>query len=188
MLLGISIMDDIRWTTRTEDLEDSTVEEGLVNLVLSGDLASMAPLLLYRGWSKLFNWLRLDTFWIPAAIRLAAIITCELGVSAFQWTLGRMEPIIIQADGESILGLISTDIARSASSHQFFLTQADKEDYVVDRFLLLARELDASPEIYKVGLVATRCMLLTRINDDGVQVPTLWAAEIQKGRLYDISL
>jgi hypothetical protein len=70
-----------------------------------------------------------------------------------------MEPVLIVTapEGDDIIsiGLLSTDMANSTNSYEFFVAEGrTKSKLHRQRFMLLAHEKGAAPDIYRVGLVA----------------------------------
>ena len=150
---------DTRWKGNQEAWKDYILREKLPNLsqytefVSKNDKCDSRP----TRWAEVIHELVTSSFWIHSAIRLAAIICCGLGVSTFNWTIGKMEPVLIVTAPEDkiSIGLLSTDMANSTSKYDFFVAEGTaKSNPHRQRFMLLAHEKGAAPDIYRVGLVA----------------------------------
>jgi hypothetical protein len=63
---------------------------------------------------------------LDSLIRLAALISCGLGVSAFEWSKRNLTPLLVKFRGGSFLGLAPSSVFTSNSGHEFVVLKAAK--------------------------------------------------------------
>jgi hypothetical protein len=123
-------------------------------------LAAFAPSTL-DDTSGLVRSKNIDVFrrWMEAGfveaewiIRLAALVSCGLGVYAYEWSKGKFSPAMFEFRGKRLWALISPAVLRMHRLCDFFLVEADKHPHIQkEAFILLARQR-GSPSLY------TRCL------------------------------
>jgi hypothetical protein len=85
-----------------------------------------------------------------ALIRLAAVISCGLGVSAYEWARENMTPISVEFRGRPMLSMISKIVAAD-DDYEFLLVKVGQWSDL-DRFALVACNKKADPIMYNSGL------------------------------------
>jgi hypothetical protein len=72
---------------------------------------------------------------LMCAIRMAAVISCGLGASAYEWSQGNQTPVLVKFHRQSILALVSNSVASPENDPKFFLLSADALD---DKYALIS--------------------------------------------------
>jgi Heterokaryon incompatibility protein (HET) len=98
---------------------------------------------------------RLDTFLplrqdpnaIPCIIQLTALISCGLGVGAYEWVMDNLTPVLVQSRGHTILALVRSLVSRGCCDYTFYLTKNEQEAWT-----LMACNYNVHPPTYSVGL------------------------------------
>lgn len=83
--------------------------------------------------------------------RLSALITCGLGVSAFDWSIQNLTLISVTVNGRSFLGLAPTSVVQPGNESEFSLIEG--EGYLgFERWTLVARNAEMELGFYSVCL------------------------------------
>lgn len=88
---------------------------------------------------------------LEAVVRLAALISCGVGASAFEWSKRNLTPVLIRCRSQVYLGLAPV----LHDGYEFFLLEADRyraTQKAIKRFSLLAWNSKVVPELYNVCL------------------------------------
>ena len=91
---------------------------------------------------------------LEAVIRLAALISCGVGASAFEWSKRYLTPVLIRCRGQVYLGLAPTPILEEGG-YEFFLLEADRyraTQKTTKRFSLVAQNPKIRPGSYNMCL------------------------------------
>ena len=91
---------------------------------------------------------------LEAVVRSAALISCGIGASAFEWSKQKLTPVLIRCRNQVYLGLAPTPVLQEGG-YEFFLLEADRyraTQKTTKRFALVARNTKLRPESYNMCL------------------------------------
>lgn len=104
------------------------------------------------NWDRLRNWLIEGSSYdfIESLLRLAALISCGLGIGAYEWSIQNLTPLCTEFREKQLLVLSSNLGPRYLDECEFHLIKTEKADEY-ERFSFVAICLGAVPS-YSIGL------------------------------------
>jgi hypothetical protein len=83
-------------------------------------------------------------------LRSAALVSCGLGLNAYEWSKHRLTPVLVEFRGKEFLALVANSALQNDDHYQFFLTEVQQNYFgsgVNRRFCLLARSRNIEADI-----------------------------------------
>jgi len=80
--------------------------------------------------------------WIQPIVRLAALISCGLGVSSYTWVTEQLTPILVDTGKKSVLALMWTRVLESDNYHKMEFGLIKTEEVLGQEWLLVATRTD----------------------------------------------
>lgn len=103
-------------------------------------------------WKKIRKWLLKDasSSFIDTLLQLTALVSCGLGISAFQWSKQNLTAVIVHFRNRDLLALIPKDVAENHSFEtlKFHLARANEIRDTVERFVLVSTHPISSTGLY----------------------------------------
>jgi hypothetical protein len=93
-----------------------------------------------------------ETVVIENLVRMAALLNCEVGLSAFEWSLTTLTPVLVEFRGHPILALAPRYVICPENPSVFVVVQAQNNRNGSERFALLTLDKNSSSAGYTMCL------------------------------------
>ena len=73
-------------------------------------------------------------------IRMAALISCGIGISAFHWSETHLTPVLVTFRGQQFLALAPSNVIGEGNTYEFYVIETTKATETEKRWTLLAKD------------------------------------------------